>query len=334
MAGERGGFTEPFVERLRTADHRMRQAERGQQAVRYAVCRTTISALTRVDSFYIGYFRDEETFFIPYIYDHDKFLRPDVGRFSKQGVSHWVRSSRKPYRFADDNGALLNHAIPFGNVNERSQDAIVVPLIDSEGEVAGLMSIQSVQPKVYDDEVVRALDWLGRALMHSFARDVAEQDELDLYSIYPELDSSRLRDEVDLIAEVNIRVDRIHTAIADLSTMADRVGGDIAEATRNVRALCERLQVEIGELVVRMREQQPTTGDPGPAASLTEREAEIAELIAVEQLTNAELATRLHISEKTVKTHVGNVLRKLGVSQRSAIAWTLNPTGDTPTRQA
>ena len=58
---------------------------------------------------------------------------------------------------------------------------------------------------------------------------------------------------------------------------------------------------------------------------LTAREVEVAVLIARDGSSNAELARRLHISEKTVKTHVGNVLRKLGVTQRAAIAWTLPP---------
>lgn len=56
----------------------------------------------------------------------------------------------------------------------------------------------------------------------------------------------------------------------------------------------------------------------GPAA-LTPREREVARLIA-DGLTNAELARRLHISPKTAAVHVGNILRKLSVPSRTAIA--------------
>jgi DNA-binding NarL/FixJ family response regulator len=48
---------------------------------------------------------------------------------------------------------------------------------------------------------------------------------------------------------------------------------------------------------------------------LTAREAEVLELIA-QGLTNAQLAERLFVSEKTVKTHVGKVFAKLGVTDR------------------
>jgi len=48
---------------------------------------------------------------------------------------------------------------------------------------------------------------------------------------------------------------------------------------------------------------------------LTEREREILRLLAT-GLSNAELATTLHLSETTVKTHVSAVLRKLAVRDR------------------
>lgn len=53
--------------------------------------------------------------------------------------------------------------------------------------------------------------------------------------------------------------------------------------------------------------------------SLTRREHEVTELIAV-GLTNRQIAERLFIAQRTVDTHVGHILAKLGCSNRSQAA--------------
>jgi DNA-binding NarL/FixJ family response regulator len=56
-------------------------------------------------------------------------------------------------------------------------------------------------------------------------------------------------------------------------------------------------------------------GSKGPVVPLTAREEEVVKLIA-EAHTNAQIAEILHVSEKTVESHRGNVLRKLGMRDR------------------
>jgi DNA-binding NarL/FixJ family response regulator len=53
----------------------------------------------------------------------------------------------------------------------------------------------------------------------------------------------------------------------------------------------------------------------GPAEPLSPREQEVLKLIA-EAHTNREIAAILHLSEKTVESHRGNLLRKLGMRDR------------------
>jgi NarL family two-component system response regulator LiaR len=64
---------------------------------------------------------------------------------------------------------------------------------------------------------------------------------------------------------------------------------------------------------------QEVAGDRSPAAGLTERELEVLRLIA-RGLSNKMIARELVVSEKTVKTHVSNILAKLHLSDRTQAA--------------
>ena len=61
------------------------------------------------------------------------------------------------------------------------------------------------------------------------------------------------------------------------------------------------------------------SGPPPPLSELSPRELEILRLIA-EGCANKEIARRLMISERTARTHVSNILRKLGLSSRTQAA--------------
>lgn len=56
-----------------------------------------------------------------------------------------------------------------------------------------------------------------------------------------------------------------------------------------------------------------------PFTELSERELQVLELIAM-GLSNQDIGTRLFISEKTVKSHVSNILSKLHLSDRTQAA--------------
>jgi DNA-binding NarL/FixJ family response regulator len=90
-------------------------------------------------------------------------------------------------------------------------------------------------------------------------------------------------------------------ALALAASVADSAGRlGMAPLARDAAALAGRLR-----------------GDgPGP---LTAREREVADRVA-QGLTNRQVAALMHISERTVESHVQHILTKLGLDNRTQIA--------------
>lgn len=67
--------------------------------------------------------------------------------------------------------------------------------------------------------------------------------------------------------------------------------------------------------------QTPTEEAPEDEVPLTRRELEVAHLVG-QGLSNREMAEQLRISQRTVESHVENILRKLGFGSRTqVVAW-------------
>ncbi|NHN56494.1 helix-turn-helix transcriptional regulator [Calidifontibacter sp. DB0510] len=198
----------------------------------------------------------------------------------------------------------------------------------------GQMSLQSLTPKTYDDTVVAAAEWLAAALANAIARDATSPLGHDLYADHPELDSARPTSEIDLMSEVSHRMERIRRAArtVQIAAQESRPSDEIATEAALLAEICVEVQGEVVELLRAKEAAAKARLSHLQAAALrtalTPREAEIAGLIAVDQLTNSEIARHLHISLKTVKTHVGNILSKLGITQRSEIGYVLDPDGE------
>lgn len=100
---------------------------------------------------------------------------------------------------------------------------------------------------------------------------------------------------------------------------------DLVRAIRDVNQGKVQLHPDIAKKFMSAVSTSPQ-GEPAhtnPAWQLTEREQEVLRLIA-RGMNNREIAEKMVISEKTVKTHVSNILRKLDLEDRTQAAiWAL-----------
>ena len=93
--------------------------------------------------------------------------------------------------------------------------------------------------------------------------------------------------------------------------LKDVSADELARAIRAAHAGRATLSPDVAQVIVQDASQPPV-----PGLDLTERERVVLALM-VEGLNNTQIAGRLTVSPSTVKSHVSNILSKLGVSSRT-----------------
>ena len=93
--------------------------------------------------------------------------------------------------------------------------------------------------------------------------------------------------------------------------LKDVSADDLAQAIRAAHAGRSTLSPEAAQALVHAASQPPV-----PGLDLTDREREVL-ILMIEGLNNTQIAGRLTVSPSTVKSHVSNILSKLGVSSRT-----------------
>jgi NarL family two-component system response regulator LiaR len=86
---------------------------------------------------------------------------------------------------------------------------------------------------------------------------------------------------------------------------------ELVQAIRAAHAGRATLSPEAAQALV-----ETTNQPPAPGLDLTERELEVLALM-VEGLNNTQIAGRLTVSSSTIKSHVSNILSKLGAASRT-----------------
>lgn len=93
--------------------------------------------------------------------------------------------------------------------------------------------------------------------------------------------------------------------------LKDVSADDLARAIRSAYAGRATLSPEAAQSLVETANLPPV-----PGLDLTEREREVLSLM-VDGLSNTQIAGKLGVSSSTIKSHVSNVLSKLGVASRT-----------------
>lgn len=123
----------------------------------------------------------------------------------------------------------------------------------------------------------------------------------------------------------DVEVLALTSVLEDASVVGAVKAGAIGYLLKNTQAdeLCRAIkaaaegQVQLApEAAARLLREVRTPENP---EALTDRETEVLRLLAEGQ-ANKEIARTLTIGEKTVKTHVSNILGKLGVQSRTQAA--------------
>ena len=142
-------------------------------------------------------------------------------------------------------------------------------------------------------------------------------EDLDVQELVSAVQAD-LKTSVSLIA-----VDGSPEQLAEATTAGAHgylsLGTPIDEFLASVQLLSTGNIVATADISTTLADIASVDVEPDPAETeLTKREYEIAGLIA-SGLTNRALASQLEVSEGTIKAHLRNIFRKIGVSNRSEL---------------
>ena len=126
--------------------------------------------------------------------------------------------------------------------------------------------------------------------------------------------------EIDIVAVTSfIEEEKVTTALeagASGYLLKDAGADEVANAIRAARAGEVHLDPQVASVLAqRLRARR----DEGPVEPLTAREIEVLQLVA-RGAANKEIAYELSITERTARTHVSNILGKLGLASRTQAA--------------
>jgi two-component system, NarL family, response regulator LiaR len=215
--------------------------------------------------------------------------------------------------------------MPDGDSNRSEKDSKISVLIVDDHPIVrqGLRTLLELQ----EDILV-----LGEAENGKTAVDLAallKPDVVLMDLVMPELDGISATRQICALKQTT-RVIALTSFVEDNKVipaiqagavsflLKDVAPNDLMEAIRAAHRGEIRLHQDVIRKLMNQVIEQPVPLQPG-VPELTSRENEVLSLVT-EGLSNREIASRLVISEKTVKTHISNLLSKLGLEDRTKLA--------------
>ena len=201
-------------------------------------------------------------------------------------------------------------------MNDPASQLIRVMLVDDHAMVRrGLATFL----KIYDDLLLVGEAESGEAAIEVCAEVLPDVILMDM--VLPDMDgaaSTRLIrqrfPQIQVIALTSFKTgDLVRKALESGAIgylLKDVTAEELVRAIRAAHAGRATLSPEVAQTLVQL------SGQPQPGHNLTERELEVLALM-VDGLNNTQIAGKLTVSPSTVKSHVSNILSKLGVASRT-----------------
>jgi DNA-binding NarL/FixJ family response regulator len=301
---------------LREAYYKIETLYRASHYGLFDYVRAVAAKIARVDTFFVGFLHGSDRVRYPYGYERGQYDDPASHIYGPNGQTAWLLNHRQTYRFAYDNGAVLQAGVPCGDVDRRSEDAVTVPMFrpgrgGAPDQLFGMMSMQSYEPNSYDDNAVRAFEWLAGMTARVLTREAEDREALQLLPAGVESPNVLTSDSVMEYLSGRIAVLRTLANEAVASTAPDDPLRDLL--TKLIKE-AEQTQSELIEMML--------DADDGPEhrfALLTPTQQSVA-LLLVEDAGNTRIADELGISVNTVKSHLSTILGKYGLASRSEVA--------------
>lgn len=201
-------------------------------------------------------------------------------------------------------------------MNDPASQFIRVMLVDDHAMVRrGLATFL----KIFDDLQLVGEAESGEAAIRLCAEVLPDVILMDM--VLPGMDGAastrliRLRfPQVQVIALTSFKTgDLVRNALeagAIGYLLKDVTAEELVQAIRAAHAGRSTLSPEVAQTLVQL------AGQPQPGHNLTGRELEVLALM-VDGLNNTQIAGKLMVSPSTIKSHVSNILSKLGVASRT-----------------